>query len=160
MNRLLIINDPSHPQYQHSSTIIEQLNTLVKASRDKNVQASYTLIHSLTTQTGILRSKQSLISALNSAKAISNGQITALVLMTMHQKHFLGVTDEHAVKCVKATSMQMRNWGNPMWIHVTAGVEAEALEFAGKGAEAEGKLGEAQRRAEGLSERIRERVGM
>ena len=160
MNRLLIINDPLHPQYQTSSAIVEQLNILVKASQDKNIQASYTLIHSLTAQAGILRSKQSLIAALNSAKAISNGQITALVLMTMHQKHFLGVTDEHAVKCVKATSMQMRNWGNPMWMHVTAGVEAEALEFAGKGEEAEGKLAEAARRAEGLPGRIREKVAL
>ena len=160
MNRLLIINDPSHPQHNRSSSIIEQLNTLVKASQDKNIQASYTLIHSLITQTGILRSKQSLIAALNSAKAIANGQITALVLMTMHQKHFIGVTDEHAVKCVRATSMQMRNWGNPMWMHVTAGVEAEALEFQGKLGESEAKMGEARRRAEGLPGRIREMVRM
>ena len=160
MNRLLIMNDPSHSQYDRVSAIVEQLNTLVKSSQDRNIQASYTLIHSLITQTGILRSKQSLISALNSAKAISNGQITALVLMTMHQKHFTGVTDEHAVKCVKATSMQMRNWGNPMWMHVTAGVEADALEFQGKGAEAESKMADARRRAEGLPGRIREMVRM
>jgi tetratricopeptide (TPR) repeat protein len=155
MNRLLIISDSSNPQHNQCPTLIEQLNTLVKASQDKNIKASYTLIQSLVTNTGILRSKQALITALHAAKAISNAQITALVLMTMQQKHFLGVTDEHATKCVRATSMQMKNWGNPMWMHVAAGVEAEALEFQGKPVEARGKMQEARVRAEGLPEAVR-----
>ena len=160
MNRLLIINDRSHTQYNQAPAVIEQLNVLVKSSHDKNVQAAYTLIHSLITQTGILRSKQSLIAALNAAKAISNAQITALVLMTMHQKHFLGVTDEHATKCVKATSLQMKSWGSPMWMAVTAGVEAQAAELRGEAAEAERKRKEAQVKAEGLPEAIKARLGV
>jgi hypothetical protein len=160
VNRLLIITDPSHAQHNQYHTLIEQLNPLVKASQDKNIQAAYTLIHGLVTQTGILRTKQSLISALDSAKAIANAQVIALVLMTMQQKYFVGVTDEHAVKCVKATSAQMPNWGNPMWMHVTAAVEAQALELQGKPIEAKAKMEEARRRAEGLPQAIREKIRM
>ena len=158
INRLLIINEKSHPEYGHVTAITNDLNGLVSASRDKNIQAAHTLIHSEITQNSILRSKQSLLTALNSAKVLCNAQVTSLVLMTMYQRYFLGQMDEHAVKCVRATSSQVKVWGNPMWMHVAAGVEAEAWEFQGKSAEAGAKFSEAKRRVEGLPTKVQEKI--
>ena len=155
MNALLIINDPSHPQHTLLKPIIEQLKPLVKNSHNRNITTTYTLVQSLVTRFGIATSKNQLVSALNAAKAVSNTQISALVLMTMQQQFFRGQTDEHANKCVKATSMQMRNWGNPMWMAVTSGMEAESLEFQGRWEEAEAKREEAAEGMQALAPRVK-----
>ena len=155
MNALLIINDPSHPQHTLLGPIIEQLKPLITTSNNRNITASYTLIHSLVTNSGILKNKNQLISALNAAKAVSNTQISALVLMTMQQQFFRGLTDVHANKCVNAVRQQMRNWGNPMWMAVTSGMEAEALEFQARWEQADAKRKEGADRLKALPSRVR-----
>ena len=76
---------------------------------------------------------------MEAAKAIGSTQTTALALVYMQEKLFRGTVDEQAIKCARAASHQVRRWGDPMWMHVAAGLEAGALEI-------NGLLGDAQQR--------------
>jgi hypothetical protein len=160
INRLQIINVPSHPRHHEVLALKEDLTILANASQDANVKTAYKLIHGIMANTGVLRAKQTVIDALNAAREVSNLQLTALVLMTMFQFFFVGATDEHAVKCLKAVATQTQLWGSPMWRHVTAGLQAQQLEFQQKSDGARERTEVARKMAELLPEEIRKKIQM
>lgn len=158
LNKLLIINDRSHPQYNQIPDIIEQLKPLVKTAQDKTIEAAYKLIRTNVVQLPIFEDKDTRVQALNLAKAAENSQMAALVLVTMYLRYFCGLNNKNAHQCLKATRVNMKDWGSPMWLHVTAGLEAQALDFWGRTADAQTRLEEARERLKGLPEMVREEV--
>ena len=130
MNSAFIIQAPGHPQQNRLSPLIKSLDTAVQSSGNKYVQAHFSLLISILSGT-TLTFKQYLRSAMEAGKAIGSAQTTALALIYMQEKLFKGVVDEQALKCAKAASHQTRRWGDPMWMHVTAGLEAQAMEING-----------------------------
>ena len=58
--------------------------------------------------------------------------MTALALILMSDKFFKGVVGDQAMKCAKAASHQARRSGDPLWLSVAQGMEAECLEIMGK----------------------------
>lgn len=158
LNKLLIINDRSHPQYKQIPEIIDQLKPLIKATQDKALEAAYKLIRTNVIQLPIFEDKDSRVQALNLAKAAENSQVAALVLVTMYLRYFCGLNNKNAHQCLKATRVNMKDWGSPTWLHVTAGLEAQALEFWGRSTDASTRMEEAKKKLESLPERVRMEV--
>lgn len=130
MNSAFIIQNAGHPQFKRLSSLISSLDAAVQSSGNKYIQAHFSLLVSVLSTT-TLTVKQYLRSAMEAGKAIGSAQTTALALIYMHEKLFKGVVDEQAMKCAKAASYQVKRWGDPMWSHVVAGLEAQSLEING-----------------------------
>ncbi|RMD43493.1 hypothetical protein DV735_g1616, partial [Chaetothyriales sp. CBS 134920] len=158
INRLLLTNDPSHASYQHRASLLDQVKTAMKSCTDKNIITAYTLVHQQVGERGVIASKNSLVSALTTAKAVANTQITALVLMVMQQTFFRGDTSENANKCVKAAVTNVQHWGDPTWNYVAAGIEAESLEFRGNAEAAQRIKEEMARRLQRVPDGVRQRI--
>lgn len=147
MNTILIIRSPSHPQHDLLQPLLASIEPLITSSPHKSIQASYSLILSTLAEssTTILKTKQHLGNALSTAQASGNAQVTALTLILMSDKFFKGVVGDQAMKCAKAASHQARRSGDPLWLSVAQGMEAECLDIMGKTEEAR-KLGDAARK--------------
>jgi tetratricopeptide (TPR) repeat protein len=130
MNSAFIIQAPNHPQHKRLSSLIKELQVAVPTCGNKYIQAHFSLLISVLSGT-TLTVKQYLKSAMEAGKAIGSAQTTALALIYMQEKMFKGVVDEQALKCAKAATLQTSTWGDPMWMHVTAGLEAQALDING-----------------------------
>ena len=153
MNTAFIIQAPTHPQHSHLSSLIKSLDVAVQSCGNKYIQAHFSLLMSVLCGT-TLTVKQYLRSAMEAGKAIGSAQTTALALIYMQEKLFKGVVDEQALKCAKAASHQTRRWGEPMWLHVAAGLEAQALEINGFEGEAKKRTQEAEQVWDGLPEGV------
>ncbi|RMZ90027.1 hypothetical protein DV736_g2730, partial [Chaetothyriales sp. CBS 134916] len=158
MNRLVLTNEPSHTLSKQRADLLDQVKSAMKSCTDKNIMAAYTLVHQQVGERGVVASKNSLVSALNAAKAVANTQITALVLTVMQQNFFRGVTDEHANKCVKAAVANVQQWGDPTWSYVAAGIEAESQEFRGNPEAARHMKEEMARRLQRVPSGVRQRI--
>jgi tetratricopeptide (TPR) repeat protein len=158
MNRLFIIDDPTHPRHREKEATIARLGDFVRSTEDRNISAAQMLVHSLLSQSGIWGTKEGVLKTLGAAKAVLNQQIIALVLTVMQQTFFLGLTHEHARKCVDAVVMQARNWHNPTWLHVVQGIQAESLRYMGRFPEYEEKMEEAKESWQHLPEGIRNSI--
>lgn len=135
MNSAFIIQAPNHPQHNRLSSFIKALDAAVQSCGNKYIQAHFSLLISVLSGT-TLTVKQYLKSAMEAGKAIGSAQTTALSLIYMQEKLFKGVVDEQALKCAKAATHQTRRWGEPLWTHVAASLEAQALEINGFEADA------------------------
>ncbi|ETI23040.1 hypothetical protein G647_04836 [Cladophialophora carrionii CBS 160.54] len=154
MNQAFIIQAPNHPQHNRLSSMIKSLDGAVQTCGNKYIQAHFSLLVAVLSGT-TLTVKQYLKSAMEAGKAIGSAQTTALALIYMQEKLFKGVVDEQALKCAKAASQQTRRWGSPMWMHVTAGLEAQALDINGYENEARRRKQEGEAGWETLPEAIK-----
>ncbi|KIX10602.1 uncharacterized protein Z518_01686 [Rhinocladiella mackenziei CBS 650.93] len=145
MNSAFIIQNPRHPQHKQLSSLISSLGSATQNSGNKYIQAHYSLLISVLSTT-TLTIKQFLKSAMEAGKAIGSAQTTALALVYMQEKLFKGTVDEQALKCAKAASHQVRRWGEPLWAHVAAGLEADSLEINGMAKEAQQRKADAEAR--------------
>ncbi|EXJ63096.1 hypothetical protein A1O7_03541 [Cladophialophora yegresii CBS 114405] len=154
MNSAFIIQASNHPQHNRLSSLIKSLDGAVQTCANKYIQAHFSLLVAVLSGT-TLTVKQYLKSAMEAGKAIGSAQTTALALIYMQEKLFKGVVDEQALKCAKAASQQTRRWGSPMWMHVTAGLEARALDINGYEDEAKRRKQEGEAGWEILPEAIK-----
>ena len=134
MNSILIVRSPSHPQHHLLQPLLISIEPLIVSTSNKSIHASYSLVLSTVADsaTTILKTKQHLGSALSVARLSGNAQVTALALILMSDKFFKGVVGDQAMKCAKAASHQARRSGDPLWLSVAQGMEAECLEIMGK----------------------------
>lgn len=154
MNSAFILRDPHHPQHNRLSYLVNRLGPIVQQCGNKYIQAHYSLLVSFLANT-TLTAKQYLKSAMEAAKAIGSTQTTALALIYMQEKLFRSTVDEQALKCARAASHQVRRWGDPLWMHVVAGLEAEALEVNGFIEDAQHRRADAAAGWEDLQEGIK-----
>lgn len=154
MNSAFIIQNPHHPQHHQLSSLLSNIRPMVEGTANKYIQAHYSLMVSILSTT-TLTVKQYLKSAMDAGKATGSTMTTALALIYMQQKMFRGTVDEQAMKCARAATHQTKRWGEPMWTHVAAGLEAETLEINGFPAEAIKKKSEAEALWDGLPERVK-----
>lgn len=134
MNSILIVRSPSHPQHHLLQSLLASIEPLMASTSNKAIHASYSLVLSTVSDssTTILKTKQYLGSALSVAQLSGNAQVTALTLILMSDKFFKGVVGDQAMKCAKAASHQARRSGDPLWLSVAQGMEAECLEIMGR----------------------------
>lgn len=154
MNSAFIIQNPQHPQHHQLLSLLSSIRPVAQGSGSKYIQAHYSLLVSILSTT-TLTVKQFLKSAMDAGKATGSAMTTALALIYMQQKMFRGTVDEQAIKCARAATHQARRWGEPMWTHVAAGLEAESLEINGLMEEAMRKKVEAESLWDGLPERVK-----
>ena len=154
MNSAFIIQSPGHPQYRRLSPLIKSLDPAIQSCGNKYIQAHFSLLVSVLSGT-TLTVKQYLKSAMEAGKAIGSAQTTALALIYMQEKLFKGVVEEQALKCARAASAQTKRWSEPMWMHVAAGLEAQALEINGFEADAARRTEEAEAVWETLPEDVK-----
>jgi hypothetical protein len=155
MNSAFIIQPPTHPHHNRLSSLIKTLDPAVQSCGNKYIQAHFSLLVSVLSGT-TLTVKQYLKSAMEAGKAIGSAQTTALSLIYMQEALFKGVVEEQALKCAKAASAQTKRWGEPMWMHVAAGLEAQSLEINGFEDDAARRKSEAGAMWETLPEKIKQ----
>jgi len=154
MNAAFIIQNPRHPQHHQLSSLLSAIRPIAEGSANKHIKAHYSLMVSILS-TPTLTVKQYLKSAMDAGKATGSAMTTALALIYMQQKMFKGTVDDQAIKCARAATHQARRWGDPMWTHVAAGLEAESLEINGLMADAMKKKVEADSLWDGLPELVK-----
>ncbi|KEF61675.1 uncharacterized protein A1O9_03243 [Exophiala aquamarina CBS 119918] len=154
MNAAFIIQNPRHPQHHRLSSLLSSIRPIAEGSANKHIKAHYSLMVSILSTT-TLTVKQYLKSAMDAGRATGSAMTTALALIYMQQKMFKGTVDEQALKCARAATHQARRWGDPMWTHVAAGLEAESLEINGLTEEAMKKKIEAESLWDGLPELVK-----
>lgn len=154
MNTAFIIHHPRHPQHNQLNYLIKSLDSAVQGCGNKYIQAHYSLLVSVLSTT-TLTVKQYLRSAMEAAKAIGSAQTTAIALIYMQEKLFKGTVDEQGMKCARAASHQVKRWGEPMWAHVAAGLEADSLEVNGHAKEAQERRTEAEAGWDVLPDRVK-----
>ncbi|OAP56842.1 hypothetical protein AYL99_08954 [Fonsecaea erecta] len=128
MNSALIIYNPAHPQHKRLSSLIKTLIPAVQNCGNRYIRAHFMLLESILS-TNTLAEKQLLRQAMDEGKAIGSAQTTALALIYMHDQLYKGTLEKPALKCAKAAGHQARRWGQPMWMHVAAALEAQTLEI-------------------------------
>ncbi|KIX93658.1 uncharacterized protein Z520_10564 [Fonsecaea multimorphosa CBS 102226] len=143
MNSAMIIRNPAHPQHNRLSSLIKTLNSAVQNCTNRYIKAHFALLESILS-TNTLAEKQYLKRSMDEGRAIGSAQTTALALIYMQDQLYKGMVDEQALKCAKASSFQTKRWGQPMWMHVAAGLEAQALDIHGFPKEAQKKKDEAE----------------
>ena len=158
MNSAFIIQTPGHPQQHRLSSLIESLGPGVQNCGNKYIQAQYSLLVSVLSGTTITV-KQYLKSAMEAGKIIGSAQTTSLALIYMQEKLFKGVVGEQALKCARAASAQTKRWGESMWMHVAAGLEAQALDINGIEDDGRRKKIEAEALWEKLPEGVKRSTG-
>jgi hypothetical protein len=154
MNAVLIIQNQFHPQHNRLLSQIKSLEPMINSCGNKNIQAHFSLLISVLSG-GTLSQKHYLKTAMEAGKTIVNAQVTTLALTYMQERLFRGVVDEQALKCAKAASHQSRRAGDPLWMHVAGGLEAQALEVNGAEEDAGKKKVEAETLFETLPEAVR-----
>jgi tetratricopeptide (TPR) repeat protein len=154
MNSAFIMQSPNHPQHNRVPSLMKSLDAVVQSCGNKYIQAHFSFMVSALSGT-TLTLKHYLKSAMEAGKAIGSAQTTALALIFMSERLFKGNVEEQALKCAKASSAQTRRWGDPMWLHVTAGLEAQSLEVNGYEEEGRKKMVDAEAAWEALPERVK-----
>lgn len=132
LNKAFITHPPSHPQNSQLPQLLQTLEPLIHSGHNKHLQASYSLLLAVLSDNSILKQKQFLNNALQTAQSIGNAQIPGLTLALMQDKFFKGVVGEQAVKCAKAASHQARRVGDPLWQAVNLNMEGECLQVQGR----------------------------
>ncbi|KIW96839.1 uncharacterized protein Z519_02230 [Cladophialophora bantiana CBS 173.52] len=143
INSALIIHNPTHPQHSRLSSLTKSLESAIRNCGNRYIKAHFSLLESILS-TNRLAEKQFLKRSMDESKVIGSALTTALALIYMQDQLYKGVVDEQAMKCARAASIQTKKWGQPMWMHVAAGLEAQALEIHGFVNEAQQKKAEAE----------------
>lgn len=157
MNSALILHNPQHPQHHKINSLINSLTTLSESSGNKYIKAHYSLLVSVLSYT-TLTTKHFLKTAMEDGNAIGNVQTSSLAFVYMYEKLFKGTVDSQASKCAKAASRQIRRWGDPLWVHMAALLEAEAFEVCGMMEEASKRKDDAAATWEKVPEAVKKLV--
>lgn len=157
LNTLMIIRSPNHPLHHTASTILARIEHLCLRNSNLQIQAAYHLVAATTSSAStILLTKQSLQSALQSAKQSDNKQIMCIVLNFMSWKFFRGVVGEQAEKSARASQTLAQKCMDGLWMSVSAGVLGDTLEAAGRIEEAKSAREGGAITADNLPERVLE----
>jgi hypothetical protein len=133
LSTLMIIHSHNHPLHHTVPTILSRIEHLCLRNPNRQIQAAYHLVAATTSSAStILLTKQSLQSALQSAKQSDNKQIMCIVLNFMSWKFFRGVVGEQAEKSARASQTLAQKCMDGLWISVSAGVLGDTLEAAGR----------------------------
>lgn len=155
LNTLLIIRSPSHPSHHQVPTLLSSLDALrlSPSTANKSLLAAIQLILATASQDStIVRTKQHLQSALQTAKQASNNQLMCMTLNFMSWKFFRGVVGDQAEKSARASQNLARKGMDRLWASVAAGVLGDTLEVMGRVAEAEEVRREGREIAKSLPE--------
>lgn len=160
LNTLMIIRNINNPLHHTAPSILSRIEHLCLRNPNRQIQAAYHLVAATTSSAStILLTKQSLQSALQSAKQSDNKQIMCIVLNFMSYKFFRGVVGEQAEKSARASQTLAQKCMDALWMSVSAGVLGDTLEATGRIEEAkrvrESGLMTAMNLPEGLQEAMR-----
>lgn len=154
LNMLLIIRSPTHPsndQVPNLSSSIESLLLAYPITSNKSLNAAVHLVLATAGQdSGIVRTKHFLQSALQASKQAANNQLMCMTLHFMWWKYFRGVVNDQAEKSARASQHLARKSMDQLWTSVAGGVMGDTLEVMGRTTEAENSRREGREIAESL----------
>ena len=154
LNTILIVR--SHSQsFPEVSRLLDYLEPLCTTSPNKSIQTAYQLvIATVSAPDSIVRTKQCLQYALQSAKACGNKQLLYMTLNFLSWKFFRGVVGEQAEKSARTSHYTAKIGMDRLWTSVSAGVLGDALEVQGRIKEAEAVKAEGRNIATGLPKAV------
>lgn len=154
LNTILIVRSRSQ-SFPDISRLLENLEPLCTTSPNKSIQTAYQLvIATVSAPDSIVRTKQCLQYALQSAKACGNKQLLYMTLNFLSWKFFRGVVGEQAEKSARTSHYTAKMGMDRLWTSVSAGVLGDALEVQGRIKEAEAVKAEGRNIATGLPKAV------
>ncbi|KAG8532133.1 uncharacterized protein KY384_003772 [Bacidia gigantensis] len=122
LNLLSILHEPSHMDHQRASELLAQLSSDCSKHSNRQIQSAYHLLQSILPETStMIKEKQFLQRALETAKACANYPLLTRILGLMFEKFFQGQVSEQAKKSARASHIMAKKVGDNLWICVTAG---------------------------------------
>ncbi|QDS77045.1 hypothetical protein FKW77_006753 [Venturia effusa] len=121
-NALLIIRDPSHPDFRTASPTVAALLPLTQGHPNQSIVAAMHLIKSVVAPSGILIDrKKSVQDALNNGRTANNHQIVAVTMAVMSSLFFKDIMGEQAQKSVQAAQTLAGRANSDLWRAVALG---------------------------------------
>jgi hypothetical protein len=139
LNRLWILQEPSHRDDRKTAELAEQLKTQCEQNPDPEIKTAYNVAMAAIQKTpplSINQIKRHIQSSLNGAQNTSNTHFTSIALNTMRCRLFENVVGEQALKSAKAGAAQAKRVGNLLWMSVADGMLAQSYEVQGAMVEA------------------------
>lgn len=144
LNTILILRSRSSPQRTTIKDILSKIEPYCLSSSNKNMHSALNLIKATSIEEeSMIGTKRYLEQALTTARTLPNQQLTCLALNVLAWKFLRGVVGEQAEKGARAGVNVATKTDNSLWISVSKGMLADALEVQGKTAEAKATRQEA-----------------
>ena len=150
LNVVLILRDPSQHLFEASTRALADLEPFCQASPNKYIQAAYSLISATIQTESTIQTKKDLHQALQAATAISNSQVTCIMLTFMSWKYFRGVVGEQSEKSAMAARATAGKADDKLWMSVSQEWLADTLDRQGKAGDARAARSEADKMLETL----------
>ncbi|EOO01504.1 putative 75k gamma secalin protein [Phaeoacremonium minimum UCRPA7] len=142
LNRLWIMQEPSHRDDYKTAELIEQLRPYCMDSPNKEIQIAWNLvlaaIHT-NPALSINQVKKHIQEGLKSSQHTNNTHCLSIALNIMRYRLFENVVGDQAVKSARAGSVQAEKSGNLLWMSVADGMLSQSYEMQGAVAEAQAK---------------------
>lgn len=139
LNRLWILQEPSHRDDGKAGYLIEVLRKECEKIADVEILTAYHLVMATISPQppfSIQEVKSHMQSALNGARDTGNTYFSSVALNTMRLRLFDNVVGDQALKSARASAAQSRKSGNLLWGSVAQGMLAQSLELHGRKEEA------------------------
>ena len=150
LNRLWIMQHPSHRDNRETLDLIEQLQPLCANHSNVDLRTAWhNVIAAIDTdpQQQLNQRKQHIQAALSGSKSTSNVLGTTITLAIMRSRLFENIMGEQALKSALAASKQAQRSGNLLWQSVADGMLAQSYEVQGHREEAISEWEKATREA-------------
>lgn len=151
LNTILIVRNQPNYQDLDVGHLVSSVEPLCASSTNKSIKVALNFIRASSNDSqAILKAKEYIRQALTGAQGLDNTQLVCMTLALVNGKFLRGVIGEQAEKGAKAALMQAKLTHNDLWISVTQGMYADALEVQGKMDEARATREEARRLTESI----------
>lgn len=151
LNTILIVRNQPNQADLDVGQLISSIEPLCTSSSNKAIKVALNFIRASSNDgQAILKTKEYIGQALTGAQSLENTQLVCMTLALVNGKFLRGVIGEQAEKGAKAALTQAKLTHNNLWVSVTQGMYADALEVQGKMAEARASREEARRLSESV----------
>ena len=151
MNRLLILQDPTHPDHFLASVLFSTLEPFCSTHPNVFISGVFKILRSLVSlDNSIDRQKTLTFNAMETAKQLRNDKLMALCLINMTHRFFADAIGEKAVKSVRAARQIANRSKSVLWRTVALGLCINTFQRNGLVQDAQGCV----QALEGLRERL------
>lgn len=127
LNRLMILRDPSNPQFQQASMLLSQLQSLCENHPNDYIKMAFRLLHAISNDDAAINRQKTLMqTASNRANEIfrqtQNREFVIMALTYFTMRFFAQLVGEKPIQAIRATRQNAKLSRKPLWIAVASGL--------------------------------------
>ncbi|KAF2718556.1 hypothetical protein K431DRAFT_274591 [Polychaeton citri CBS 116435] len=133
LNKVLILRSTQAQQHEAES-LLNSIQAYCTAHDNKALGSAFHIIKATTPNSGmpIVKVKQQIQAALNSAQVVSNNQLLCIIMNTMTLLFFKDIVGQQALKCGNAGRTFANKVHDPLWKVVADAMYGDTLERCGE----------------------------